>query len=274
MEIHTLCDKIQLQPKIKSRVLEFANDFDFNSVDKQLFAFQIYEKMSEALAELLTILGADEDNIKILACMLKASADVYEIYKDKGISDKIYFATMKCYTRFICETYKMTDKLLFDRYWWTTRQAGCHLFRIGELEYEMKHIDENIVIGIHIPSDVDFSPSAIDNSLANARQFFTNHYPELSNAEYRCHSWLLDKQLKEMLAKNSNIMSFQERFEIFDEGEIGTDFIEWLYNTRTTDYDNLPENTSLQRNMKKHILSGGVIRNAYGRLQSYNSVIK
>lgn len=267
MEIHTLCDKIQLQPKIKSRVLEFANDFDFNSVDKQLFAFQIYEKMSEALAELQTILGADEDNIKILACMLKASADVYEIYKDKGISDKIYFATMKCYTRFIYETYKMTDKLFFDRYWWTIRQAGCHLFRIGELEYEMKHIDGNIVIGIHIPSDVDFSPSAIDNSLASAKHFFATYYPKLSNAEYRCHSWFLDRQLKEMLNDNSNILSFQYRFEIFDEGEISTDFIEWLYNTRTTDYDNLPENTSLQRNMKKHIFSGGVIRNAYGRLK-------
>ena len=131
----------------------------------------------------------------------------------------------------------------------------------------MKHIDENIVIGIHIPSDVDFSPSAIDNSLASAKHFFATYYPELSNAEYRCHSWLLDRQLKEMLNDNSNILSFQYRFEIFDEGEISTDFIEWLYNTRTTDYDNLPENTSLQRNMKKHILSGGVIRNAYGRLK-------
>lgn len=69
-----------------------------------------------------------------------------------------------------------------------------------------------------------------------------------------------------MLNDNSNILSFQNRFEIFDEGEIGTEFIDWLYNTRTTDYDNLFENTSLQRNMKKHLLSGGVIRNAYGRL--------
>ena len=59
----------------------------------------------------------------------------------------------------------------------------------------------------------------------------------------------------------------QDHFEIFDEGEIGTDFIEWLYNTRTTDFDTLPENTSLQRNMKKHILSGGIVRNAYGRLK-------
>ena len=36
---------------------------------------------------------------------------------------------------------------------------------------------------------------------------------------------------------------------------------------RTKDYDTLPEKTSLQRNMKKHILSGGVVRNAYGRLK-------
>ena len=91
---------------------------------------------------------------KILACMLKASADVYDIYKEKGIGDGIYFALMKCYTRFIDETFRVTGKLYFDRWWWTTRQAGCHLFRIGELEYEMKHIDDSIVIGIHIPSDL------------------------------------------------------------------------------------------------------------------------
>lgn len=267
MNISTLCDKISLQPEIKSRVIEFVNDFDFNSVNKQLKGFLKYEKMSEVLEELQMILSEDTDNIKILACMLKASADVYDIYQTKGISDKVYFDTMKCYTRFIYKTYKITGKLYFDRYWWTTRQAGFHLFRIGELEYEMKHVDENIVISIHIPSDVDFSPYAIDNSLAKAKQFFATYYPELSNAEYRCHSWLLDGQLKGMLNDSSNILNFQNRFEIFNDGEIGTDFIEWLYNIKSTDYAMLPENTSLQKNVKKHLLSGGIIRNAYGRLK-------
>lgn len=267
MELLALCDEIQLQPEIKSRVLKFANGFDFSSVNKQFKGFRNYEKMSEALTELQAILGEDTDNIKILSCMLKASADVYDIYQAKGISNEVYFATMKCYPRFISETYQMTGKLYFDRYWWTTRQAGCHLFRIGELEYEMKHNEDKIVIDIHIPSDVDFSPPAIDESLANARQFFSEHYPELSKAEYRCHSWLLDTQLRGMLKDSSNILSFQNRFEIFDEGEISTDFIEWLYNTRTTDYYTLPENTSLQRNVKMHILSDGIVRNAYGRLK-------
>ena len=72
MEIHTLCDEIQLQPEIKSRVFDFVNAFDFTAVDRQLIALRDYEKMSEALAELQTILGEDTDNIKILACMLKA----------------------------------------------------------------------------------------------------------------------------------------------------------------------------------------------------------
>lgn len=266
MDISTLCNEISLQDEIKDRVLAFADNFDFERVDKYLKDFLIYEKMNEARIKLRDLLGEDDDSIKILACMLKASSDVYEIYKSKGIEDKIYFDTMKCYTRFIDETYKMTGKLYFDRYWWTTRQSGCHLFRIGELEYELKHIDDEIVIGIHIPSDVDFSPSSVDTSIKNAKRFIEKFYPELVNVEYRCHSWILDNQLKKMLNENSNILSFQNRFEIFDDGEIGTEFIEWIYNTKLNDIVNLPETTSLQKNMKKHLLNGGVIRNSYGRL--------
>lgn len=266
MDVLYLCDKINLQPEIKSEVLRFSDAFDFKIVDKQLKDFLVYEKMKDAQIELQSTLGDDEDNIKILACMLKASVDVYDIYKEKGISDEIYFSTMKCYTRFIDETYKMTGRLYFDRYWWTARQAGCHLFRIGELEYEMKHLEDKTVIGIHIPSDADFSQFSVDNSLETAKRFFIEHYPKLANTEYRCHSWLLDSQLKNMLSEKSNIISFQKRFEIFDEGEVDTEFIEWIFNTKSKNFVTLPENTSLQKNMKKHLLSGGVIRNAYGKL--------
>lgn len=84
VDILTLSNKIKLQPEIKTRVLEFADNFDFNTIDKQLKNFLIYEKMNEAWLELQSILGDDKDNIKILTCMLKASADAYEIYKAKG----------------------------------------------------------------------------------------------------------------------------------------------------------------------------------------------
>ncbi|MDE7176671.1 MAG: acyltransferase domain-containing protein [Lachnospiraceae bacterium] len=266
MTLFELCNEITLQSEIKDRVFDFANRFDFSMADKQLKDFLVYEKMKEARLELQAILGDDAENIKMLSCMLKASADIYDLYKAKGISDKIYFDTMKCYTRFIDETFKITGELYFDRYWWTTRQAGCHLFRIGELEYEMKHIENDIIIDLHIPSDADFSSDAVDNSLERARIFFAEYYPEIADKKYYCHSWLLDGTLKEMLSEKSNIISFQKRFEIYDKGEADTEFIEWVYHTRSTDYEILPENTSLQRNMKKYLLSGGEIRNSYGRL--------
>lgn len=267
MDLHTLCNKIELQPEIENRVLKFAENFNFTMVDTLQKDYLIYENMNDALAKTQAVLGEDTDGIKILCCMLKAAADAYKIYYKKGISDEIYFSTMKCFTRFIDETYKMTGKLCFDRYWWTARQAGCHLFRIGELEYEIKHIDNEIVIGLHIPSDADFSPLAVEKSLHNAYEFFAKHYPALSKAEYRCHSWLLDTQLNKMLGDKSNIIKFQNRFEIFDEGETSTEFIEWLYNTKSTNYATLPENTTLQINMKKHLLAGGIIRNAYGKFK-------
>lgn len=266
MNISTLCDKIGLQSEVKARVLHFGNGFDFAQADKQLRRFRDYDSMSDAVAGLQALLGDDPDHIKILTCMLKVSADVYEIYRSKGIGDRIYYDTMKCYPRFIDETYKITGRRCFDRYWWTVRQAGCHLFRIGTLEYEMKYIGGETVIGIHIPSDADLSPPAVDGSLHCAKSFFAEHYPELSNAEYRCHSWLLDRQLEGMLEKGSNILRFQNRFEIFDEGEIGTDHLRWVFHTASTDLTALPENTSLQWKMKEHLLSGGIIRNAYGRL--------
>ena len=114
---------------------------------------------------------------------------------------------------------------------------------------------------------MNLSPIVVEKSLHDAYKFFEKHYPSLCDAEYRCHSWLLDGQLKGMLSDNSNIICFQNRFEIFDEGEVGKDFVERLYNTKSTDYATLPENTSLQINMKKHLLADGEIRNSYGRLK-------
>lgn len=266
MNLETLCDKIELQQEIKTQVLEFVNNFNFqDEIQKGYF---IYQNMKDALDKTRSLLGEDLDGIKILSCMLKETLHTYEIYKEKEIPEKIFFDTMKCFTRFINETFKMTGKLSFDRYWWTTRQVGCHLFRIGELEYEIKQAEENTYISLHIPSDADFSPNAVDKSLSEAKKFFEKFYSELKDAEYRCHSWLLDNQLKSMLKENSNIIHFQNRFEIFNEGEIDFEFIEWVFNTKSKDFTTLTEKTSLQKKLKQHLLSGGVIRNSHGRMKN------
>ena len=261
-----LCEQIGLQEDVKAAVLDFAAGFDFGGVEGPLGDFRQFEKMKQARRRLEEILSPDEDHIKMLACMLKGSADAYALYQEKGISDQIYFDTMRCYTRFMAESRRSTGRLCFDRSWWTPRQVGGHLFRIGQLEYEIVPLETGAVVELHIPSDADFSPEQVDRSLEMAESFFREHYPPLERAEYRCHSWLLDGQLREMLGAGSNILNFQTRFEILDRGGVDTEFIEWLFQTKSTDLDSLPENTSLQRNMKRHLLSGGQIHTAFGRL--------
>ena len=267
MDIVTLCNKIELQAEMKDKVFAFTKEFDYNSVNHLLAEFCFYEKMNDSRVKLQSILGEDADGIKILSCMLKASADIYDVYKAKGIRDDIYFDTMKCYTRFIKETHMISGQWCFDRYWWTVRQAGGHLFRIGELEYEIKLLENKKVIGLHIPSFSDFSKEAVDRSFEEAKLFFEKYFPEVSECEWICRSWLLDNQLQNMLSSNSNIVQFQKRFEILDEGEMDIECINWIFQCQITDYEKLPEKTSLQRNVKKHLLEGGVIRNSFGRIK-------
>lgn len=268
MNIVTLCDGINLQPEIKSRVLAFAGEYDFRKVDRLLKDFFVYSGMETARREIEGILGEDPDKLKMLACMMRASTMAYEVYREKGIDDEIYFATMKCLPRFLEEARRKTGSLCFDRDWWTVRQAGCHLFRIGALEYEMDRGGDKTVIELHIPSDADFSPGAVERSLEEAKEFFRKYFPEIGTAEYCCHSWLLDGRLREMLKEGSNIIDFQRRFEIVEAGEESTEFIEWVFerDASDTDYEGFPENTSLQRKLKKLLLSGGKLRNAYGRI--------
>lgn len=267
MDISALCAQIGLQPEIKKRVMDFAEGFDFSAVDQLLKAFRNYERMGEARKQLQAILSEDADQVKMLACMLKASADLYDVYQRRGICDQIYFDTMRCYTRFLDETCEMTGRLYFDRAWWTVRQAGGHLFRIGALEYEIEPVDDRTVLSIHIPSDADLSPPGVDRSLGAAKEFFRAYCPRLENAEYRCRSWLLDRRLQGILNRDSNIARFQDRFAIIDEGEVDTEYYEWLFHTKSAEITSFPENTSLQRNVKRYLLSGGAIRNTYGKLR-------
>ena len=106
MNISTLCDKIELQSPVKEKVFAFAEGFDFQKIDELQKEYFSYANMKTALNQVREFLSEDTNGIKILSCMLKACVDTYNVYQAKGISDEIYFATMKCFTRFINELTK------------------------------------------------------------------------------------------------------------------------------------------------------------------------
>lgn len=264
MDIFELCRLIELPPEILDDVVLAAENMDLNKYNEKFKEFREFRLMERAAKDIEQDLGEDPRHIKMLTIMLKATADAYDFYKELGIDDEIYLETMKCFTRFLYEIHELTGEWRFDSYCWTVREIGGHLFRIGELEYEIEQRQAGPVIKLHIPSNCDFSPEALDRSLEKSREFFKTVLPQYADCEYHCASWLMDNQLQSMLKETSNIVAFQKRFEIINEGVPQVRYIERAFRVRTTDYESLPENTSLQRNLKKHILSGGVIRSSYG----------
>jgi len=74
----------------------------------------------------------------------------------------------------------------------------------------------------------------------------------------------LDLQLKEILGKETNLTRFADRFIRFPAKSSGKSVFSYLYLTRNHDPALLPERTSMQRAVKRHLMAGGHIYGAKG----------
>jgi hypothetical protein len=113
------------------------------------------------------------------------------------------------------------------------------------------------VLDLHIPAGA-LTPEACDAALARARAFFAEHFPEEEYRYAACSSWVLDPQLREYLAPDSNIVRFQSRFTLDpDPGpDMTTTLIDFVFDRADAALDSLPIGTSLQRGIVAHARSG------------------
>lgn len=268
MERQKLYQWIELQPEIIQKLEQVESHIDLERIDMQLNQLIHMDTAAEAQKYLENYFQDDEDKIKMLFCHLECARRIYEKYGEKKIPDEIFIETMKCFTRFIGECGKKNGRLFFDRAFWTYRQLSMNIFRIGALEYQFVEHEGEKAIGVHIPSDADLSKQSVDDSLEMAKVFFRTYYPDYKYTRYTCDSWLLSPALKELLPETSNILSFGGRFDIIEEDREAKDCMEWLFQVPAdTDYEKLPEKTSLQKKAKKWLLDGGTIGVAYGVME-------
>lgn len=201
-----------------------------------------------------------------------------------GVAHKVLHDTFCCLHRMAGEYRKEFGCLGFDRGFWIWRQACLRILRLGTLEYEYMLLspwgaeetglaEGTPVLSVHIPSGADLSREALDDSYQQARTLYPAH-PELCPPDGKapenifCGSWLLCPTLRTLLKENSGIRRFAEDFDIHHVVEKSNGFRHFLFwaGEETPDAD-LPENTSLQRAVKAHLLSGGSIGSASGLLK-------
>ena len=121
-------------------------------------------------------------------------------------------------------------------------------------------------LGVHIPEEGDFSEAACEKSYERAKRVFATCFPEWKYKGFHCESWMMAPQLKQYLKPGSNILSFSGKFLKYPLPAENEDVLNFVFQLKFTSYDDLPEDTSLQRNLKKLYQSGGKLYD-YGGLR-------
>jgi hypothetical protein len=127
------------------------------------------------------------------------------------------------------------------------------LSELGRLQFEDHG---GGVLDVHIPeSGSPLDPAACDASFERAREVYPDHHTA------QCTSWLLDPQLAEALPPVSNIVRFQRRFELRDQGrEAIAEVLRFVFHTYEPDLDRLMPRTTLERALVERMRAGGTWR--------------
>ena len=267
MELNDLLELLEIPLEVMDRMVQYGKERKISVDSKRKGLLLNRSTCNEGLEQLKELVGEDPDGLKILWEMLNIACEVYLKYEKYGIHKQIYVDTMKFCTRFLHEYYQVNHTYKFVWSWWFTRQLSFQEFRVGCLEYELIE-EKDKYISIHIPSDADLSAVEVDKSFGDFRQFLIDYFPDWVDAKWFCESWMMSPELKKLIDDKSNILAFQNRFDIVSINYDSLGVLDWVYPGFKSVSDDLPEKTRLQKNMKKFLLSGNKVGWAKGFIKS------
>lgn len=138
--------------------------------------------------------------------------------------------------------------------------------RFNKSDWERFCGPEDAVIGVHIPMGSKLTKEKVVASYQSARTIFGQAFPEYDLKGFCCSSWLMDPQLSDLLPKEANIVQFQSMYLRSEIPSAGEDIFLFLFPGEKNDPAFLPECTTLERAVKKHLLSGKKIYELQGFL--------
>ena len=189
--------------------------------------------------------------------------DTYEQYQLKNIPDSIYFDTFSDLTIWHNNCVRDFGESGLNSYGWLCHHIKMALFRIGRLQFQPQALSEalkinntvlskgQIVLNVHIPQGGPLIPEECERSYKMAREFFKGIQPV-----FVCFSWLMSTRLREVLDPNSNILKFQKSYHICSINEEDRQAEERIFIQVQDNPDNYPENTRLQKSVKKYLQAG------------------
>lgn len=239
-------------------------------------------RFDEMIAELCARTGYHEYTVRILV-VISLLRGLEKRHAEKGYASTVTKDTLRDVLYKYQECFSLYGIHGISSWEWYTCILSSKCFAIGRLEYEIlgfrlqeytdgKHIvkyDEP-VLSVHIPSSKDsFADTYCQQSYTQAFQFFKKHFSDVfpQAIPFVCWSWLLYPKHTVILPETSNIVAFMRSYDIIEE-EIyeNNDVWAWrVFNVLHVDsVEKLPQRTSLQRAIVRHLLNGGKMGWGYG----------
>lgn len=188
-------------------------------------------------------------------------------YKEMGIGEDVFLATIFDIVLWTNVWYKMNGEIGLDETAWLSRHFSGKLYRLGRLQFCLGGFENDYpahgikkgenVIEVHIPADGKLSFEECTASFIRARAFFAQHFSDFSYRFYSCHSWLLDTSLKRFVGENSNVYLFGSRFEEIDKHQ-GDDVLRYVFrwDAKRENLHNFAAKSTLARALKEAVKNG------------------
>ena len=156
---------------------------------------------------------------------------------------------------------------------WGAYFVNIRIIEVGRLQYElvkynpMNENEKKNCIKIHIPSGSKLESSKVIESLEQSVDKIKQYFG-LEKPEYFCNSWLLSKQVRQIVDDNSNIAKFYNLFDVIEQDDGIEDILNFVFDLNECDnFYQLPEETSLQKKLKEMLIKNTTIKLGLGKLK-------
>ena len=254
-----------------NEIQAIVNAYDYRWV------LNVFLQVEDRMSEIAKKAGVHEYEARLILYALLAPK-LKRYYKEKEISLEIWRDTMQDLR------YKMLKCKLIHGVWgsflrgWFAGFFQIKRFAFGKLEFEIRDfkksyekdgivlIPDSEVVYIHIPrTGESLTVADQDDAIGKAKEFFQPYFGEGNKIPFITGSWLLFPKNKEFLKCGSNLRTFIERFDIIDTFEYADYSQTWrIFNKTFTRWEEMPQDTSLQRAYIEMIKNGEKTGGAYG----------
>lgn len=148
---------------------------------------------------------------------------------------------------------------------WIEAVLDMKVIKLGRLQFELadqgqisewvevENPSDVLVVNVHIREGDSLDEEECERSYKRAEEFYHSQGYEFSKIAFFCDSWLLNPALRSMLEEESHILNFQGRYRFLSEDLKSRQMEERVFGYLSNTVSDYPEETSLQRALKKKL---------------------